>query len=386
MVDAWWTYDNLTYPLSPNPCRIGEAAGRKPGKKNKALAAWSLSVIFLIQSAILSYSTPTVTRMVLPVRNLKPCLSGYKICLLSDVHVGPLLSKSDSTRALGVCKDEGIDAIALVGDLGDEKYVEGGWIDENLQPYKDFRAEVAGVEVLWTSGNHENIVGIEGWREATAKFGIRNVENDHFVHFVERVDGCVGNVSFVGIADEGGERMRNQGTYGSGIALPDISGTMQGLRNSSGADGLGGPVVLLSHTPRNFQKNVDSGVDVMLSGHTHGGHVFPFHFFMFSFDGASGLFETKRKEAGGVGRGWMYVSDGVVGWGPRVRLFSRPEIAIIELTTDNDEFDREPEGDTGLRVGQFFSWFSYAAVPLACLSCLIVNIRQWRGEKEGKKR
>ncbi|GMI07181.1 hypothetical protein TrRE_jg4928 [Triparma retinervis] len=368
--------------------RLAEAAGKKPGKKNKALAAWALSFTFLLQSAILSYTTPTITRVVLPVRNLSPCLSGYRICLLSDVHVGPLVSKFDSSRALDVCSEQNSDAIALSGDLGDEKYVEGGWIDDNLQPYKDFSAAEGGAKVFWTSGNHENIVGIKGWRAAADKFGIRNVENDHFVHLVEREDGCTGNISFVGIADEGGGRMRDQGVYDDGIALPDIEGAMSGLRNESGVTGLGGPVVLLSHTPTNFQKNVDNGVDVMLSGHTHGGHVFPFHFFMFSFDGSSGLFETKRGEGegegGGGGRGWMYVSEGVVGWGPRVRLFSRPEIAIIELTTDSEEFDREPEGDTALRVGQIFSWFSYAAVPLACLSCLVVNVRQWRGEKEGK--
>lgn len=265
--------------------------------------------------------------------------------------------------------------MALVGDLGDHKYDEDGYTDLGMTPYGEWLSgDGAGKELIWTSGNHENIVGVEDWRSAIAKYGIRNVENKHFVHTVDDNGGCKGNVSFVGISDEGGTRMKNQGVYPDGILLPDIEGTMENLRNSSGVSG---PTVLLSHTPSNFQKNVNEGVDVMLSGHTHGGHIFPFHFFMFSFDGASGLFEKERE---GGGRGFLYVSEGVVGWGPRVRLFSRPEIAIVELVVDEGQ---EPTGNTGMTMGQFFSWFSYFSVPLAMLSCLVVNIRDWRKRKAG---
>jgi len=156
---------------------------------------------------------------------------------------------------------------------------------------------------------------------------------------------------------------------------------MKGLSEELGVEiGVGDSVttILLAHTPVGFADNAKAGSDVMMSGHTHGGHVFPFHMFLAGYDGASGLFEKTVEDE----RSWLYVSEGVVGWGPRVRLFSRPEITIVTLLSD-EEGGREPEGDTQYRVGQAFVWISLATVPASVLFCLARCIREKRaGGKE----
>jgi len=86
--------------------RVAEFGGRKVDKRQKAVASLIVIVIVFVQSGILAYGTPTITHVSIPVPNLDPCISGYKICVLSDVHIGPLVSTFDSTRALGACSEE----------------------------------------------------------------------------------------------------------------------------------------------------------------------------------------------------------------------------------------------------------------------------------------
>lgn len=146
------------------------------------------------------------------------------------------------------------------------------------------------------------------------------------------------------------------------IAIPDLPGAVEGLAAELGTDinpSDSEATIILNHTPVDFQKNADAGADVQLSGHTHGGHIFPFHVFTATYDGTSGLFETTVE---GAKRSFLYVSEGAVGWGPRVRLFSRPEVTIMTLTADPSD-DTEPSGNVGTTMGQFFVYVSIAIMP-----------------------
>jgi len=87
----------------------------------------------------------------------------------------------------------------------------------------------------------------------------------------------------------------------------------------------GAPRVLLAHQPRAVTGAAPHGVDLMLTGHTHGGQIFPFHLFVrLQQPVVRGL----RKLLGV----WVYAHRGTGFWGPPMRLFSTPEIAEITLT------------------------------------------------------
>jgi predicted MPP superfamily phosphohydrolase len=341
--------------------------------KKRAIITWGLVLVLYVQSAIICYADPTIIHLSLPISGLPPCFAGYKLAVLSDIHVGALVDRRDVANALKLTKAENVDILALVGDFGDQHVTPG--VVDSLAPFKEW-ADEGGVPVVWTSGNHENYAGIDSWRALITDTGIVNIENDFFL---SEKDGCSGAINFVGLADTSGTRMIGSGSYpeSDSIWAPDLSGVMKKLGDELGKDiGVGDDVatVVLSHTPVEFLTNAKAGSDLMISGHTHGGHVFPFHLFTAAYDGTAGLFE---KTVQGHST-WLYVSEGVIGWGPRVRLFSRPEITIISLVGE----DEEPSGDTAYRVGQFFVWVAVATVPASVLFCLV---RWYRGSKEDGK-
>jgi predicted MPP superfamily phosphohydrolase len=88
-------------------------------------------------------------------------------------------------------------------------------------------------------------------------------------------------------------------------------------------------LVLLQHQPRGVEEAVRSGVELQLSGHTHGGQIFPFNFLVAAaYPYIAGLYH--HREAARSGQ--IFVSRGTGFWGPPMRLGSPPEIAKIVLT------------------------------------------------------
>jgi hypothetical protein len=84
------------------------------------------------------------------------------------------------------------------------------------------------------------------------------------------------------------------------------------------------PVVLLAHHPNAFDEASELGVSLQLSGHTHGGQIWPFRYLVrLSTPYVAGVFRR--------GRSTLYVSRGTGFWGPPMRLFHPGEITEITL-------------------------------------------------------
>jgi predicted MPP superfamily phosphohydrolase len=74
----------------------------------------------------------------------------------------------------------------------------------------------------------------------------------------------------------------------------------------------------------------DMPFDLQLSGHIHGGQIFPFVYLTrLTYHVHSGLTELAEGRQ-------LYVSRGVGTWGPPIRLFAPPEIALITITSANE--------------------------------------------------
>jgi uncharacterized protein len=83
--------------------------------------------------------------------------------------------------------------------------------------------------------------------------------------------------------------------------------------------------VLLAHHPRTITRAVASGVDLQLSGHTHGGQLLPWGYF-------ARLFDPKVAGLARFGDTWLYVSQGTGFWGPPLRVGTSCEITALALT------------------------------------------------------
>ncbi len=82
--------------------------------------------------------------------------------------------------------------------------------------------------------------------------------------------------------------------------------------------------ILLAHQPNSCRKAEPHGFDLQLSGHTHGGQMFPWNLvvrFAHAFD--KGLHR--------FGRGWVYVNTGTGYWGPPMRVGVQSEITLLRL-------------------------------------------------------
>jgi predicted MPP superfamily phosphohydrolase len=82
--------------------------------------------------------------------------------------------------------------------------------------------------------------------------------------------------------------------------------------------------VLLKHQPRVDRASVE-WFDLQLSGHTHGGQIFPFHWLVrLAYPARTGLSQVGDET-------WLYVSRGTGTWGPPIRFLAPSELTVIEL-------------------------------------------------------
>jgi predicted MPP superfamily phosphohydrolase len=231
---------------------------------------------------------------------LPRALDGFTIVQLTDIHVGGTIGRSfieelvDRTNAIGA------DMIVLTGDFVD------GSVDELRAAVEPFAKLRAPHGVFFVTGNHEYYAGAESWIAHFSSLGIRVLRN-------ERVAITRGDASFdlAGVDDYGGRSF----LPGHG---PDLKRALTG-RDPARA------VVLLAHQPRQVHDASQHDVDLQLSGHTHGGQVWPWHYLVSLQQG--GLV-AGRYQIGGT---QLYVSRGAGYWGPPVRVGAPAEITRVIL-------------------------------------------------------
>jgi hypothetical protein len=240
---------------------------------------------------------PEVNRLTIPLRRLDPGLAGFRIAVVADIHLGPLLGRGHTERVVRMINETEPDLVALVGDLVD------GTVDElgpALAPVRDL---VSRQGTFFVTGNHEYYSGYAPWITELERLGVHPLRN-------ERTTISRGGAEFelAGVNDVNGR------SYGDG---PDLDRALTGRDPAR-------PVVLLAHQPVQVADAVVRGVDLQLSGHTHGGQFYPFHYVVRaaqpSLAGLSKVEDT-----------WLYVTRGVGFWGPPVRIGAAPEISVVEL-------------------------------------------------------
>ncbi|OKK06080.1 hypothetical protein AMK26_08340 [Streptomyces sp. CB03234] len=238
---------------------------------------------------------PRVKRVTVPLAKLGRAAHGYRIAVVSDIHLGPILGRAHTQRIVDAINATQPDLVAVVGDLVDGSVENLG---QAAEPLAQLRARDGS---FFVTGNHEYFSGAEEWVDHVRELGLRPLRN-------ERVETA--GFDLAGVNDVAGEN------YGDG---PDFAAAL-GDRDRARA------AVLLAHQPVVIHDAVRHGVDLQLSGHTHGGQLWPGNF----------LAELANPTVAGLeqyGDTQLYVSRGAGAWGPPVRVGAPSDITVVQLAS-----------------------------------------------------
>ena len=243
---------------------------------------------------------PPVVDVPIELARLPHAFDGFTIVQLTDLHVGATIGGELVESLVARTNALRPDLIALTGDLVDAPVDQ---LRDDLAVLRDLRAPHG---VYFVTGNHEYYVGVDAWVAYIASLGVRVLHNER-VEIVR--DGAA--LDLAGIDDH------DAASYGPGHG-PDLLAALAG-RDPERA------LVLLAHQPRQVREAARHGVDLQLSGHTHGGQVWPWHYLAAAQQGE--LLAGRYRE----GATELYVSRGAGYWGPPVRFAAPSELTRIIL-------------------------------------------------------
>ena len=250
--------------------------------------------------AYLANSAPVVRRVPITLAGLDPALEGLRIVTFSDGHLSALYGGRRFERLVEIVNAQRPDVVAIVGDLVDG---ELGELREEVAPLADLVSEQG---VYFVTGNHEYFVDTTAWLRHLPTLGVQVLRNER----VPIVRGGA-SVDLAGIDDR---TAVSSGVPGHGA---DLDAALDGRDDAV-------PLVLMAHQPVQVQQAAAAGVGLQLSGHTHGGQLWP-------FDYAVRLDQPAVQGLSRVGDTQLYVTTGAGFWGPPMRIGARPEVAVVEL-------------------------------------------------------
>jgi uncharacterized protein len=280
-------------------------AGVEEPARSRVVAAAVLAVVAVLLGwgYAEAMRVPCVRKVDVTIARLGRGLDGLRVAVITDTHYGPIDRARWSASVVARTNELDADIVCHVGDIAD------GTVDVREKQASPLASVNASSARVYVTGNHEYFSEAQGWLEYMERIGWASLHNRHII--VER----------------GGDRLVVAG-------IDDATAKGSGLRGH-GADleaALTGadrelPVLLLAHQPKQVAHAVRAGVDLQVSGHTHGGQIWPFNF----------LVRLEQPVVHGLSRHGdrtqLYTSRGAGFWGPPFRVFAPSEITLLTLRT-----------------------------------------------------
>ncbi|MFZ5979053.1 MAG: metallophosphoesterase [Candidatus Zixiibacteriota bacterium] len=242
---------------------------------------------------------PKVITVELPVENLPDDLHSFTIVQITDIHASQTIRRPFVQMVVDTVNRLEPDLVALTGDLVDGTVAQ---LRDEVAPLATLKAPFGS---YFITGNHEYYSGVEPWVAHCRELGFDVLLNEH--RLIERGEG---KLLLAGVTDYEGSRFGEKHTsdpYRAVEGAPDCH-----------------IKILLAHQPKSIFEAARAGFDYVISGHTHGGQYFPYHF----------LAALAQPYIAGLhrhGATRIYVSRGTGYWGPQLRIGAPSEITVHRL-------------------------------------------------------
>ena len=234
------------------------------------------------------------------LERLPPALSGLTIVQLTDMHIGPTIGRNFLEHVVERTNQAKPDAIVITGDLVDGSVAS---LRSHVEPLAKLRARHG---VFFVTGNHEYYSGVEEWFAELERLGVRPLRNERV-----SIGDRTASIDLAGVDDASARGM------GPGHG-PDYARALGGAAPDR-------ELIFIAHQPSQIVHAARAGVGLQLSGHTHGGQIWPF----------GALVRLNQPYVAGLhrhdDRTQIYVSRGTGYWGPPMRLFCPAEITKVVL-------------------------------------------------------
>ncbi len=240
-------------------------------------------------------SLPRINAIPVKIDNLRTALT---VVHLTDIHLGVFLQKDFLQAVVNLTNEQHPDIVVITGDIID---MPPETIGDILDPLEQLKTRYG---VFCVPGNHEYYYGVSGILDKLAGLGLTILGNR---------SKQIAGINIAGVYDLAALRLQRGPFPNLETALEERDPDL--------------PTLLLAHQPK-FIKHVTPRhhIDLMLSGHTHAGQIFPFSLLVrLDQPYLHGLYHHDAITQ-------LYVSSGVGFWGPPIRFGAPAEIAVLQLT------------------------------------------------------
>ncbi|MFE2883920.1 metallophosphoesterase [Streptomyces sp. NPDC059272] len=279
-------------------------AGVGTGQDRARIVTWAVlgvTAVLLAWGYAEARRVPRVRRLDVQLPRLGAGLDGLRVALITDTHYGPLDRARWSARVCETVNTLDADVVCHTGDIADGTAERRRAQAAPLGTVQATRARV------YVTGNHEYYSEAQGWVDLMGELGWEPLRNRHL------------------LLERGGDTLVVAGVDDVTAESSGLAGHrahLDGALNGADPDL---PVLLLAHQPKFVDRAAAAGIDLQLSGHTHGGQIWPFHY----------LVRLDQPALAGLthhgARTLLYTSRGTGFWGPPFRVFAPSEITLLVL-------------------------------------------------------
>jgi predicted MPP superfamily phosphohydrolase len=281
---------------------LGHALATLAGFKWRPSESMELVSVAFLALAMLGYGffevrQIQVEEIKVTTPKLSPAIGRVTIAQISDLHLGVMQGAGFLDRVIARLRELKPDILVATGDIVD---AQGDELNELARRFLAIRPPKGAYAVI---GNHEVYAGLENSIDFlhTAGFNVLRGES-----------AAAGGIIFEGVDDPSAEAL------GLGVRV-DAKKLLASVSN-------GGFIVLLKHQPV-LDKEIP--FDLQLSGHVHGGQIFPFGLFTrLAYGVNTGLTQLADGRL-------LYVTRGTGTWGPPIRFLAAPEITLITIRSES---------------------------------------------------
>ncbi|MDZ4269596.1 MAG: metallophosphoesterase [Mycobacterium sp.] len=266
-----------------------------------SLAVVTVAVILLGWGFAEAMRVPRVKRVDVAGTRFGRGLDGLRVAVITDTHYGPIDRARWSAAVAARVNELRADIVCHVGDIAD------GTVEVRENQAGALASVEAASALVYVTGNHEYFSEAQEWLDYMESIGWEALHNRHIV--VER----------------GGDRLIVAGVDDATAKASFVDGHGEDLDAALADADRDLPILLLAHQPKQVAHAARAGVDLQVSGHTHGGQIWPFNF----------LVRLEQPVVHGLSRHGertqLYTSRGTGFWGPPFRVFAPSEITLLTL-------------------------------------------------------